>query len=897
VEPPATQPDSRAISIPDTEKPLPEALAAPFRQTPQQRERSRLGLDRILAVEPFHSDSLRHNLAELASALAQSHQDKLLVLNAVADWYEQGSQLNDEVRALDRLAGTSDPDTAVLTCLVIEQTLADGLFDQVTPISATAHVDSDTPDLLRRLAALAASADTRDVVIRARLRCATADAALPLAVGADAVEQAYGELVRDALAGRYQHARGLVTSRAAYAFAARGDSGRAITLWRQSILVSSEDGFYGDVRNAMRATRRLSWDSGIINLEGLETAVSALPNLRRLLAGTYDPALTALDAAQRGKLPDAFGDARRYLLESRIAGHLQEEIFAQTLLGDVIAAAGQPAPAVTLYVMAGQADKAAKLAADLPETIDMSTWCSAGLRRRRAAAIQVIGAQAGLIPDETLPGVTQVLLSAAKGVWEAPFVQPHPERDALQAIASFGTRIPEAAVDSILAVAAPALSQATGVSDAVANLLIQTYWAVQSRRHDLAAAVTRMLRLPEPPHNLWGLIANLPEVARAPIQPTLRDLAESGDPEAITALASWRETPAAVQLAARRAAAAFLRRPVGVRRTATHVGSEEETVVHLVIAVLEADPLYEIPISELAPETARPAGGVLFTSFAGIPGGDSKPPGQSGGNTVGVASQGQDEDQAASGHDTEAEFPDNAANQAMGPPMGLAVAVAHHLTAIGGDTYAGAGPRANALSAVRWLLPKLPASVLADLFPLLLNISREPGLSEADHFELSMDTGLSRFRLRTGAKILSGLALVAAAESFAEGRDATRPADATDRAAANEVIAHAARLMRDPAEESDNRLLGALSIAAIARSAPDFALYATGLLFSGDEQARALGAKRTPGSPELFHILACDPSPLVRTSLASRTTELPEGVRGNLAGDAHAHVRHASRAE
>jgi hypothetical protein len=148
--------------------------------------------------------------------------------------------------------------------------------------------------------------------------------------------------------------------------------------------------------------------------------------------------------------------------------------------------------------------------------------------------------------------------------------------------------------------------------------------------------------------------------------------------------------------------------------------------------------------------------------------------------------------------------------------------------------------------------------------------------------------------MRTGVKDLVGLALVAAAEAFAAGRDATLPAEPTDRAAAEAVIAQAAKLMRDPTEaESTNRLLGALAIAAIARSAPEFALYATGLLFSSDEQARALGARHTPGSPALFCLLAGDPSPLVRTSVASRATELPDDVHALLTHDTHLHVRHA----
>ena len=42
MEPPVTGPTAGLSACSDTEKPLPEVLVAPFRQTPQQRERSRL---------------------------------------------------------------------------------------------------------------------------------------------------------------------------------------------------------------------------------------------------------------------------------------------------------------------------------------------------------------------------------------------------------------------------------------------------------------------------------------------------------------------------------------------------------------------------------------------------------------------------------------------------------------------------------------------------------------------------------------------------------------------------------------------------------------------------------------------------------------------------------------
>jgi hypothetical protein len=82
--------------------------------------------------------------------------------------------------------------------------------------------------------------------------------------------------------------------------------------------------------------------------------------------------------------------------------------------------------------------------------------------------------------------VVEMLLQLADGVWDAPVANPSPELDALEAVASFGVRIPETAVDGILAAAGPALTANTSASDIIANLLIWTYWAVETRRQDLA---------------------------------------------------------------------------------------------------------------------------------------------------------------------------------------------------------------------------------------------------------------------------------------------------------------------------------------------------------------------------------------------------------------------------
>jgi hypothetical protein len=71
VEPPATGPTAGLPACPGTEKPLPEALVAPFRQTPQQRERSRLA---VISVRAWLEE-----LAGTATAvLAATHSMMLL---------------------------------------------------------------------------------------------------------------------------------------------------------------------------------------------------------------------------------------------------------------------------------------------------------------------------------------------------------------------------------------------------------------------------------------------------------------------------------------------------------------------------------------------------------------------------------------------------------------------------------------------------------------------------------------------------------------------------------------------------------------------------------------------------------------------------------------------------
>jgi hypothetical protein len=131
----------------------------------------------------------------------------------------------------------------------LEQALADGWFDFDPPPSLVTP-EGNTADLLGRLRQCADGLSCGDVVIRARLACALADAGLTersMAADTDT------PLLRRAGAGRYMRAAGLVFARAARAFATHGDTARAIGLWRQAILLSSESRLYSDVFECRRA--------------------------------------------------------------------------------------------------------------------------------------------------------------------------------------------------------------------------------------------------------------------------------------------------------------------------------------------------------------------------------------------------------------------------------------------------------------------------------------------------------------------------------------------------------------------------------------------------------------------------------------------------------------------
>ena len=496
-----------------------------------------LGHFTVGAASHAGAGDIYRDLEILRPRLTAVQAAKAGVLTAAQGWYEHGSQLTAAVPALEVVRAEADADAALLACVTLEQAVVDGWFDSDPPCSLV-HVDGNTADLLNRLRRCADGLECSDVVIRARLACALADAALTEDSSPGDVDTAFKALLQRAGAGRFRHAGGLVVARAAHAFAMHGDTARAIDLWRQAILLSSEARLYGDVLACRAALTAAVLEQPVIPAAELIPAGS-LPNDTRLLEAAWPPELDALRAAHASRLPAAFGVTRRYQWESRLSGHLCDERDAVELFGDVLLAAGRPLAAVTAWMMAGVGAKAAALAGELPVPTGAGRWARSPVRARQAAAAQVIGAQARLYGDTDAADAVRVLLGLADGLWTARALEPAPELAAVHALTRFGSSLPASAVDPVLALLEPRLASGDALTSAAAGLLVTAYRAVPGRRGELGGVIGQQLALPGCPGSLWEAVTALPAQVRGPVEAAVSALADAGDHRALLTLARW----------------------------------------------------------------------------------------------------------------------------------------------------------------------------------------------------------------------------------------------------------------------------------------------------------------------------------------------------------------------
>jgi hypothetical protein len=838
----------------------------------------RLALDHFRSGATTKFGTVHHDLEQLRPSLDGLQTAKLDVLTAVQEWYERGSQLAVAVPALEVIAAATDPDAPFLACVTLEQVLVDNWFDFNPPWSLV-DPGGNTADLLSRLRRCADGLSCADVLIRARLACALADTDLTADSTAADINIAFEAVLQQAGAGRYLHVGGLVFARAAHAFAMHGDTARAIDLWRQSILLSSESRLYGDVLAVRQALNAAILEQPVIAFSELDYA-SSLPNAKRLLAAAQPAELNALWMAHAGKLPDAFGVTRRYLWEARLSGQLSDERDAMELFGDIMRAANHPEVAVTAWVMAGAAKKAADLAGQFAAPEEMDPWARSPVRVRQAAAAQVIGAQARLYEPAAAEKVVHLLLGLTGGLWTSLRIQPHPPLDAVNALSRFGGNLPASAVDPVLELLEPCLTAGGVLSPETVNLLIQLYWAVPSRRDDLAAVIGPQLALDNPPPHLGGMVANLPEQARGPVTPAVSALADAGNLEALLTLAKWRQPTAAVQLAARRTCAHLLRQPTGKPANTWSLTTQFSDAAALLLALTDADPLTDVDPQELRPGTGPVlTGGTLFVRIT-APASPSPPDtGPVPGHPVA---------EGAAADEGSAWKPDPRALVAAGPPLVLAAAVAEHLLAVAEGHQAPAFVRAEALSALYSILRQLPPDVNSRLAGRLLAIAENPALNEDDQAELASQDPLSRGRLDIGARRLPMLALLTAASAAASAAEAGTDIESLPAQAVQRLITHAMRLLRNPDREAST--YGATVLALVSRYEPGLARYTAALVGHPSDEVRSIAAATAALDETTQHMLVADSSPQVRARLAGRTRELADDVLATLRTDEHVDV-------
>ena len=822
--------------------------------------------------------SVYHALDELRPRLPPTQTAKLDVLQAAQDWYEQGCLFSVAVPALETLVSAADPDAALLGCITVEQALVDGWHD-FDPPAALVDPGGNDRNLLDRLLACTSGLSIADVELRARLNCARADVSLRLGYTSEEAESAYGELIRNAGAGRYRHADGLIAARAARAFALCGGISRAIEFWRTSIMMASESGLYGDVIACRRAINAAVFEQHKPDLADLGYAGS-LPNENRLLAATQSAELGALQAAHAGQLPDAFGVARRWFWEARLAGQLAAERDAMSMFGDVLLAAGRTEVAVTAWVMAGEADKAARHAATCGTLLDMTPWLTSPARRLQSAAARVVGEQSSLYRSDGRERVVHQLIAIAGGIWDSLRIAPNPALDAVNALCRFGRYLPASAAEPILAVLAPALEPGQTLAPETLSLLIQVYWAVPDRRDSLAAIISAQLSRTDPPPGLWGFVSNIPKPARAPLAFTVSALAEQGNLEALLALAAWRVSSPTVQFAARSACAELLRRPdSGLTGSWSFSRQCTDTAV-LLSALASADTVSDVDPRDLRPgvngSLGRTAGSMtqpdLKTAITNMPDADSQgsqtPPG---------------EVQSADW------IPDQPAIIAAGRPMDVAEAVVRCFLRIATHENEPAFTRTDALVGIRTLIPHLPSwAVYSNLAERLVELAGNPRFNEFDQVELQSQDPLSRGRLNMGASQLPALALLIAAET-AEAAAKSDPAlECLSVNRLQGLAISSASFLKSPDQQIAKYAAGALAHASKVNGS--LAGFGVSLITSPSEDIRKIAAFIVNLDETSQLILAADPAPQVRVTLARRARELTPQVLDTLRRDTNAEV-------
>ncbi len=139
----------------------------------------------------------------------------------------------------------------------------------------------------------------------------------------------------------------------------------------------------------------------------------------------------------------------------------------------------------------------------------------------------------------------------------------------------FGLRIPALAIDGIIELARPTIENPNLVgAETIAELLVNAYCAVPSRRAHLAEVLGARMARQEATPELWDVVQQIPEDARSEIEAHVVSAATAGLRDAIACAAAWGLDTLPNQIGARRVAAQPVAAPAQHQRWTSGLESQ-----------------------------------------------------------------------------------------------------------------------------------------------------------------------------------------------------------------------------------------------------------------------------------------------------------------------------------
>jgi HEAT repeats len=491
----------------------------------------------------------------IASGLPVTEQVRIEALNALAGWHRDPSGAVTVLRpALATLMEADHPAAprvalflAELAAVIDDTNLIMELRSTLVTMAETAEAMPEHPD--------------REVLgVRLRLCVAEAD-------------EDFAGLWRRANTGRdLEPAQAaLVMARHGRWLAGKADPELAEDAYWRAVDHAIAAQLWGEAAEALRSVATLHMRFPFPKSDFAEPLLRARTAARegegRYLPRRYDPKAAALDAWHKGSMPSAHQDLTRYLWEARLCGHLAAELDARKLLGDLFVVTATPETAVIQigmaigqYIAAGEGEKAKTQAAEAAEPgvpVDIDLALASPVPWERASALAVVSGQADVVPEDRVEPTLRTVLAATAGLPQSPF-GPQVHLEAIGALAALAERVPSGLVDEVLAIFEQLLERAAGQDRRPDRDLLRGLFGLYRAQPQERDRIGRLLlKAIELGGDLGYRTARLPfeDDLIQPLLPGLREQADRGVPEAITALALAEEHhPAVLEEAEQRAA-------------------------------------------------------------------------------------------------------------------------------------------------------------------------------------------------------------------------------------------------------------------------------------------------------------------------------------------------------